>query len=784
MKTIISILLVIIVSLASAQDFELSGQVKDATSKQAVEYASVVILSEKDSIVMGAISNHKGFFSIPLKSGSYKIVCSFVGYKNDTVIVNPFSKNTFVGIISLKPDITILNGIEIKASIKSIELDKDVFFITDSIRKGTSNTKELLERINGVTYDRYSNTVKVDNDKDIVFLVNGIKKDKDYIQNLAPDRIKKVEVIRDPSGRYALEGYSAIINVILKSNYQGQEFYVNEMLLFDIDGTYLVPVNNLNATYNYTYNKVNIYGQYRNSYNNIHLFSSSLTEYSDFKIEENPFPKEKPNTVVYNRGNSFTTGADYYINPNHIVSFECNYSYSPIKHNYNNVELISNTIKDEIIIDSYKYKSMYNKKTEALYGSLFYTGRLSDKDGIEISFNYSEGKNEYNNSLLKRQDLLIETGNNKKDNTNAFIEYNRTVNNKLSLQLGYGNKWNRFSNKYISDYNSTIYNNHSFLYQEFRHIMYSYVSWKINKSFSLKSGISIENSDKKYDTQTENYTIFQPHVDFLYSASENFKIKLKYRAKGNYPTMEQTNPLIRNINANTIIYGNPNLKPYVYNRLSLRLSVLQGLFAIEPYYSFSNNYIVQIGTLKNDSVFEYTYNNSALYQNMGVKFNLTIPIYKSVIFQSDFEIFDSKIEYKDNTNQFKDWTNTSKLLYINQKKGTVIGLLFQKNMRKEITAQGYNSIDNDSWMIIFSQPFMKKRLSIMVGYFIPTNLFVDYKSDNYTMSEGYSRTNTSNIELLKNMVVLQISYRFQKGNAIKDKNKKSFKNVKKKKGFL
>ena len=92
-------------------------------------------------------------------------------------------------------------------------LDKEVELVTAKMRTGAANTSDVLDRIKGLSYDRYNNSIKVDGDDNVIILVNGLEKNQEYIKNLSPDRIKEVEVIRNPSGRYALEGYSAIINV-------------------------------------------------------------------------------------------------------------------------------------------------------------------------------------------------------------------------------------------------------------------------------------------------------------------------------------------------------------------------------------------------------------------------------------------------------------------------------------------------------------------------------------------------------------------------------------------
>lgn len=54
--------------------------------------------------------------------------------------------------------------------------------------------------MNGLTYDRYNRAIKVDGDTRVIMLVNGLQKDQEYIKNLNPERIREIEVMRNPGG--------------------------------------------------------------------------------------------------------------------------------------------------------------------------------------------------------------------------------------------------------------------------------------------------------------------------------------------------------------------------------------------------------------------------------------------------------------------------------------------------------------------------------------------------------------------------------------------------------
>lgn len=784
------LLLIIITSLCfgfsyAQEKVEITGQVKDNQSKVALEFCNISVLNAKDSLITGTVTNNKGFFSIALDGGYYRFVLSYLGYNTDTTALMAVTQNKFIGVFKLVQNVNTLNEVSVSESSRETQVDRDVQVVTDKMKSGTANTKEVLDKMTGVDYDRYNNSIKVDNDSKVIILVDGIEKDQEYVKNLSPDRLKKVEVIRDPGGRYALEGYSAVINIILKKDYQGTEIYVSDRSMLDPDAIkqeYIPVQNNISATVNYVYNKVNVYGKYNNSYNNFNLNSTGIKEYNNgLKIERGPISNEDMNTKVKQQYNYYTVGADYYINPKHTISMESMLMAQPIKHNTTEQkDKVTYSLNDSI------YNSFYSEsknKTNNLnsYSSLFYEGKLNENNVINSNFTFSNYTNNYTNIYKENIDYIRnEDGKDHKYSTKFYLEYLHTFKNKTSIQFGYGNTYENLNSSFTVDTTLSTFN-----YSDFRHKLYSYFSWQINKKISLKFGGVGETSSPNAGGRKNTYLIFQPYIDLKFNASKMVNFKAKYRASTNYPNISQTNPYTYMVDMQSIKTGNPGLRPEVTNKVSLQTTILQGLITIEPYYHFSNNYITEIGKLRSDSIFEYNYSNAGFYKNYGVEASLTIPFGKSIFLQSSFDFFNSSIKYSDKTNSFNDWSMTSQLIYQNQKSKSVAGFQFQNNMRKYITAQGYNKGDNDFWILFVQQPFFKEKLTVMLLYFTPITWGVDFNQGSYIKTDTYTESRFNNIDLLKNIVMLELSYRFNKGKTINKKEKEIEKiNEKSSKGFL
>ncbi len=765
-KFLLSIILLLIATLSFSQNnVQISGQVRDKYSKEGLNYCSVLILDSKDSIISGAVTDDKGYFNIPVKPDKYKLTFSFIGYRNDTLNTEYINYDKFLGTFDLSPDSKMMDGVVVKSNSRENTIDKEVQIVTQEMRIGATDTKDLLAKVTGVSYDRYNSSIKVDNSSNIIILADGVEKNQDYIQNLNPERIKRIEVIRDPGGRYGLEGYSAIINVILNKNYVGSELYIFDQLMVDLtplENKYYLPVNRFNASYNYTYNKINIYGSVGGRQNTLGLITESKTMYDNDSVVYEKSPSSKPNLLITSRSINYTVGADYYINPKHTVSFETSIKNLPKSTDDIQQSYLTSVEKDGIEIDSYGFTSNNYEKSNSSNSSLFYIGKLSNTDRLESSFTFSTYDNNYTNSFTQDPDLArIENGSNNSKITKLNIEYSKDFSSKFSTQIGYGNYWKHLDNNYTVTSDNP--SNETYSQTNTRHKFYGYASYTFNKKLSAKIGIAGETSKFVDDNQDNSYFIFQPLLDFKYKFNKNLSLKLKYRSSSDYPSVNETNPFEKVINPRTVSIGNPNLTPSVTHKISLRASVLQGLVSIEPYYHISNNYIGQTGHLRQDGIFEFTYNNVGFYQEKGIETNFTIPFSKKWIWQNSFVFYNSSIENNGETNSVKDWKADSNIIFTGIKNDGVIILNYHRSMSKEISSLGYDRNENDYWLFLYQQPFLKKKLTVMVGYFLPIDFGANFNQDSYTKTNGYEQINNTDISLLKNMLLIKATYRFSKG---------------------
>jgi len=768
-------------SVIAQNKVQVSGQVKDLESKENLPYCKVVALAANDSIVSGGITDDKGFFRLPLNPGQYKLVVSFYGYVNDTIQTKPLRADKFVGVIKLKADALNLDEMNVEASSRIDYLDKDVQVITDTEKQGATAAKDVLDKVAGISYDDYAGVLKVDNDANIMILVNGVEKSQEYVQNLEPERLLRVETTRDPGGRYGLEGYTAIVNIVLRDDYKGAEVYLEQMQLVDINAEqnkldYMI--GSFGGTYNYTRNNLNIYAGARIERRKFKISSDSRTEFDNGVVVHENSEWREPNAIIMEYNANYTVGFDYRINPKHLISFESYTAALPLSTEDYNFDYKTQVYSNDTLIEEYDFDTHSKNETFNTYNTLFYIADFNERNKLNVNFTYSNYKSKYTTSTS--QELAYdreETGVNKKQYTRFYAEWDHIFTAKTSLQVGYGNTWRELKNEYdIDQYilssGDNVTFSDEFQLTDMRHKLYSNFSWKMSSKWGMRIGIAAENSSPRAEGQQLNYTIFQPMFDLRYVASKYLNIMLKYRTSSDYPTISQTNPFVSQVNPRITSTGNPFLTPSTTHQFSLRMNILQGLISLEPYSHYSNNTVATVGELGTDNVFDYRFENAELYQRNGVKLNFSKFFKFSMMVQGNVEVYNSKIVSTSKVNSLTDWRADMDIIYIFQKTQTLLGLKYQRQQVKMISGLGYDKGEVDFWMVFYKQPLFKKRASIMFGYFLPIDFGVNYNQDSRVETTGFSMTTDNDVSLIRNMFLLEFSYRFNKGKSVK-KNEKN-----------
>ncbi|NJK84850.1 MAG: TonB-dependent receptor [Bacteroidales bacterium] len=203
----------------------ITGRIIDNTSSQPVSFASVVLVNLNDTaIVSGVITDDNGLFQIKdIPFGKYKLRVSFIGYKTEWVNdieVSRAQKTVALNDMKISEDVTTLNeAVVVEERLKGEEkIDRTVFTLNDEIRKSSSSGLAVLKHIPSVSVD-FQENVSLEGQSNIQFYVDGVLRNKEFIAQLDPNLIDKVELITNPGVKIRC-GYFGYYKCSSKENKQ------------------------------------------------------------------------------------------------------------------------------------------------------------------------------------------------------------------------------------------------------------------------------------------------------------------------------------------------------------------------------------------------------------------------------------------------------------------------------------------------------------------------------------------------------------------------------------
>jgi len=209
----------------------ISGIIIDRSSKQAVEFATVQLLSTDSTIVKSSITDKKGRFSIGgVKPGNYIVSCTFIGYEKSAKALTVTGNPPKINIGTVQIDVLSANMAEVKVSTTSRALnaaiDRKVYNVSQDILAQSGSASDILKNVPSVEVD-IEGQVSLRGSAEVMILINGRpsplmgKTKAEALQQLPANSIERIEVITNPSARYKPDGTSGIINIVLKKNTKG-----------------------------------------------------------------------------------------------------------------------------------------------------------------------------------------------------------------------------------------------------------------------------------------------------------------------------------------------------------------------------------------------------------------------------------------------------------------------------------------------------------------------------------------------------------------------------------
>ena len=248
---------------------------------------------------------------------------------------------------------------------------KLVFNVENSINAQGSNAFEILKQLPGISVQEESKSISLNGRTSILILLNGkptyMQQSEivDLLKSTSSSSIQSIEVMSNATAQYDASGSGGILNIVLKKEYR--EGY-NVML--NVGGSYwLNPKHNAELAFNYTTDRLNLYGNYSHNFGHVGLFYGNERKQSGKLFDSHSTDTDKRNTAAA------TLGMDYRLSEYHTLGIQGNgnFVFGP----------------GEILTDNYVYDS-YAKENllYRLYSETQYEHQVAARYNFNLNYRY------------------------------------------------------------------------------------------------------------------------------------------------------------------------------------------------------------------------------------------------------------------------------------------------------------------------------------------------------------------------------------------------------------
>jgi len=216
-RLFIFLLLIVFGFSVFAQTRTLVGVVVERNSKVPVEFATVKLLdTATDSLIGGTATDLDGRFELEAPQTPVTLAISFIGFAERRFENITTSE---LGNLEIFPDGELLEEVVVTGERSSTEfkLDRRVFNVGKDLNNSGASALEILNNVPSVTVN-IEGEVALRGSTGVQILIDGKPSvlASDGLGTITADMIERVEVVTNPSAKYAAEGTSGIINIVLK----------------------------------------------------------------------------------------------------------------------------------------------------------------------------------------------------------------------------------------------------------------------------------------------------------------------------------------------------------------------------------------------------------------------------------------------------------------------------------------------------------------------------------------------------------------------------------------
>lgn len=540
-----------------------------------------------------------------------------------------------------------LKDVVVVADMVSRNASKETIFITDSLRKGTVSAIQLLAKLPGITTDWGTDEVNVGKDKNVPIVINGKEVKREYAISLNPKRIKKVEIMRYPAGKYS--DYPVVLNIELADDYKGWDVSTFTRNLYSFRNKHSNR-EAIGTSFTYTLPKVNLYGSL--SFNHRQNYDVSGYEYSsmsDLMIKSEAADYKKPNISTRNNMGSFSLGADYRLSNNQILSAQAWIERKGTKQN-DSFSVFNN---DKF----YELNSLDDFKTDDYTIGLFYKGKFANHLNLSSELIYNRYDIHEDRIYSEKDNIVLSPYKGNKNYWRYYLSANYYLGNKVSLWADYTQIWKDYSNSDRNE-NIVLYNS-----KETRSKLMGAISYQPFRNFNalLGSHLLTVKDENQQTAVSEKHTSWMPLFKGYWKPVKWMYLQYNYFCDVEYPNLDQLSTVRWQVNDVLWHRGNSELKPRIMHYSEITVNFVN-IVKIDYMYKQSKDEIIDYYQHEEDKTYQTQANCNYRHNYLGMEGDYNLGNGVELSFVANYQWYHRYM--KDDTKHFgRTWYLDTQLLW-------------------------------------------------------------------------------------------------------------------------
>lgn len=649
-----------------------------------------------------------------------------------------------------------LKDVVVVADMVSRNASKETIFITDSLRKGTVSAIQLLAKLPGITTDWGTDEVNVGKDKNVPIVINGKEVKREYAISLNPKRIKKVEIMRYPAGKYS--DYPVVLNIELADDYKGWDVSAFTRNLYSFRNKHSNR-EAIGTSFTYTLPKVNLYASL--SFNHRQNYDVSGYEYSsmsDLVIKSEAADYKKPNISTRNNMGSFSLGADYRLSNNQILSAQAWIERKGTKQN-DSFSVFNN---DKF----YELNSLDDFKTDDYTIGLFYKGKFANHLNLSSELIYNRYDIHEDRIYSEKDNIVLSPYKGNKNYWRYYLSANYYLGNKVSLWADYTQIWKDYSNSDRSE-NIVLYNS-----KETRSKLMGAISYQPFRNFNalLGSHLLTVKDENQQTAVSEKHTSWMPLFKGYWKPVKWMYLQYNYFCDVEYPNLDQLSTVRWQVNDVLWHRGNSELKPRIMHYSEITVNFVN-IVKIDYMYKQSKDEIIDYYQQEEDKTYQTQANCNYRHNYLGMEGDYNLGKGVELSFVANYQWYHRYM--KDDTKHFgRTWYLDTQLLWnVPNTKLSFMASYFLRHDKLPLL-QGKQYDEEEKLFVGTSYSLLKGKLPISLEVSIPTSM-ISKKTYTKVSLPNFAYQTYGDNRVNAFVALISVKYSLGKGRTTKLNNSKN-----------